>query len=192
MRLVCSAWPGWRGRARMPWVLWPCRSVFGPNACVRPQVPTVRPGGLVLANRRTVMSGPRATRRRPHRPRGLNRRGAAASSVRGSRGRSPSPDPNVRTLDRLAMTLNRCHSQLCAREVLSPRQLLLCGLAGRCAGVIEVARALCCQWSASATGRLFPSVMRIPLMWNAESGDLERGFRRSGTLVGAQRRLVSQ
>ena len=34
--------------------------------------------------------------------------------------------------------------------------------------------------------------MRIPLMWNAESGDLERGFRRSGTLVGAQRRLVSQ
>ena len=34
--------------------------------------------------------------------------------------------------------------------------------------------------------------LRIPLMWNAESGDLERGFRRSGTLVGAQRRLVSQ
>ena len=34
--------------------------------------------------------------------------------------------------------------------------------------------------------------VRIPLMWNAESGDLERGFRRSGTLVGAQRRLVSQ
>ena len=35
-------------------------------------------------------------------------------------------------------------------------------------------------------------MVRIPLMWNAESGDLERGFRRSGTLVGAQRRLVSQ
>ena len=39
---------------------------------------------------------------------------------------------------------------------------------------------------------LFVDRMRIPLMWNAESGDLERGFRRSGTLVGAQRRLVSQ
>ena len=26
-------------------------------------------------------------------------------------------------------------------------------------------------------------------MWNAESGDLEHGIRRSGTLVGAQRRL---
>ena len=35
-------------------------------------------------------------------------------------------------------------------------------------------------------------LLRIPLMWNAESGDLERGFRRSGTLVGGQRRLVSQ
>ena len=34
------------------------------------------PGGLVVANRRTVMSGPRSTRRRAHRPRGLNRRGA--------------------------------------------------------------------------------------------------------------------
>ena len=61
------------------------------------------------------------------------------------------------------MTHNRCHSQLCAREVFSPRQLLLCGLAGRCAGVIEVARALCCLWSAAVTGRLFPSVTRSPL-----------------------------
>ena len=34
------------------------------------------PSGLVVANRRTVMSGQHATRRRPHRPRGLNRRGA--------------------------------------------------------------------------------------------------------------------
>ena len=34
------------------------------------------PGGLVVANRRTVMSGPRSTRRRPKWPRGLNRRGA--------------------------------------------------------------------------------------------------------------------
>ena len=34
------------------------------------------PSGLVVANRRTVMSGPHAARCRPHRPRGLNRRGA--------------------------------------------------------------------------------------------------------------------
>ena len=34
------------------------------------------PGGLVVANRRTVMSGPHAARCRPHRPRGLNRRSA--------------------------------------------------------------------------------------------------------------------
>ena len=61
------------------------------------------------------------------------------------------------------MTLNRCHSQLCAREVFSPRQPLPCGLAGRCAGVIEVARALCCLWSAAVTGCLFPSVTRSPL-----------------------------
>ncbi len=61
------------------------------------------------------------------------------------------------------MTLNRCHSQLCAREVFSPRQPLLCGLAGRCAGVIVVARALCCLWSAAVTGRLFPSVTRAPV-----------------------------
>ena len=44
----------------------------------------------------------------------------------------------------LAMTPNGCHSQLCARKILSPRQPPSCGLAGRCAGVIEVARALCC------------------------------------------------
>ena len=49
------------------------------------------PGGLVVANRRTVMSGPRATRRRPKRPRGLNRRGAPnlRAGVRG--GGAPSP-----------------------------------------------------------------------------------------------------
>ena len=61
------------------------------------------------------------------------------------------------------MTSNRCHSQLCAREVFSPRQPLPCGLAGRCAGVIEVARALCCLWSAAVTGCLFPSVTRSPV-----------------------------
>ena len=61
------------------------------------------------------------------------------------------------------MTSNRCHSQLCAREVISPRQPLLCGLAGSCAGVIDVARALCCLWSAAVTGRLFPAVTRSPL-----------------------------
>ena len=33
------------------------------------------PGGLVVANRRTVMSGPYAARGRLHRPRGLSRRG---------------------------------------------------------------------------------------------------------------------
>ena len=85
------------------------------------------------------------------------------ASARGSRGRSPSADPNVRTLGRLAMTLNRCHCQLCAPEVFSPRQPLPCGLAGRSAGVIEVARALCCLWSAAVTGRLFPGVIRSPL-----------------------------
>ena len=69
----------------------------------------------------------------------------------------------VYTRGMLAMTLNRCHSQLCAREVFSPRQPLPCGLAGRCAGVIEVARALCCLWSAAVTGCLFPSVTRSPL-----------------------------
>ena len=60
------------------------------------------------------------------------------------------------------MTHNGCPGQLCAREVFSPRQPSLCGLAGRCAGVIEVARALCCQWSAAATGCLFPGVTRSP------------------------------
>ena len=75
----------------------------------------------------------------------------------------PSPDPNVRTLGRLAMTLSRCHCQLCASEVFSPRQPLPCGLAGRCAGVIDVARARCCPWSAAVTGRLFPGVTRSPL-----------------------------
>ena len=33
------------------------------------------PSGLVVANRRTVMSGPHAARTWPHRPRGLNRCG---------------------------------------------------------------------------------------------------------------------
>ena len=33
------------------------------------------PSGFVVANRGTVMSGPHQTRRRPHRPRGLNRCG---------------------------------------------------------------------------------------------------------------------
>ena len=32
--------------------------------------------------------------------------------------------------------------------------------------------------------------MRISLKWNTDSGDLEHGFRRSGTLVGAQRRCA--
>ena len=31
--------------------------------------------------------------------------------------------------------------------------------------------------------------MRIPLKWNTNSADRERGFRRRGTLVGAKRRL---
>ena len=61
------------------------------------------------------------------------------------------------------MTLNRCHGQLCASEVFSPRQPLPCGLPGRCAGVIEVARALCRQWSAALTGCLLPSVTRSPI-----------------------------
>ena len=84
-------------------------------------------------------------------------------SAWGSRGRSPSPDPNVRTLGRLAMTLNRCHGQLCAREVFSPRQPLPCRLVGRCAGVTDVARALIFLWSAAVTGRPFPSATRSPL-----------------------------
>ena len=45
-------------------------------------------------------------------------------------------------MGKLAMTSNRCHSQLCAREVFSQCQPLPCGLAGGGAGVIEVARAL--------------------------------------------------
>ena len=61
------------------------------------------------------------------------------------------------------MTLNRCHCQLCAREVFSPRPPLPCGLAGWCAGVIETARALCCLRPAAVTGRLFPGVTRSPL-----------------------------
>ena len=61
------------------------------------------------------------------------------------------------------MTLNRCHGQLCAREVFSPRQLLPCGLVGRCAGVTDVARALRFLLSAAVTGRPFPSVTRSPL-----------------------------
>ena len=31
-------------------------------------------------------------------------------------------------------------------------------------------------------------LMRISVKWNTHSGDVEHGFRRSGTLVGAQRR----
>ena len=50
------------------------------------------PGGLVVANRGTVMSGPRATRRRPHRPRGLNRCGAPNLRAEGE-GAEPSRNP---------------------------------------------------------------------------------------------------
>ena len=32
------------------------------------------------------------------------------------------------------------------------------------------------------------SPLRISVKWNTHSGDVEHGFRRSGTLVGAQRR----
>ena len=84
--------------------------------------------------------------------------GAAPPYLRcGGRGGRAPCQPNVRTLGKLAMTLNRCHSQLCAREVFSPSQPLPCGLAGRRAGVIEVARALCCLWSVAVTGCLFPA-----------------------------------
>ena len=34
--------------------------------------------------------------------------------------------------------------------------------------------------------------LRIPLKWIRDSDDLDHGFRRSGALVGAERRLVSQ
>ena len=61
------------------------------------------------------------------------------------------------------MTLNRCHGEFCACAVFFPRQPLPCGSAGRCAGVIDVARALCCLWSAAVTGFLFPGVTRSPL-----------------------------
>ncbi len=86
---------------RPTWVLWPYRSVLGPNVCVRQQVPLSAPAagssparagtnvkeprsarldepdggvaslssGLLLAQRRTVRSGPHAIRRRPHRRR---------------------------------------------------------------------------------------------------------------------------
>ena len=74
----------------------------------------------------------------------------------------PRQSPLVRTRGKLAMTLNRCHGQFCAREVFSPRQPLPCGLAGGCAGMIEVARAVYCLWSAAETGFLFPGVTRSP------------------------------
>ena len=98
-------------------------------------------------------------------PPALPRAGLRRTAVGVRRGRvaPPRQSPLVRTRGRLAMTLNRCHGQFCAREVFSPRQPLPCGLAGRCAGVIDVARALCRQWSAAATGRLFPGVTRSPL-----------------------------
>ena len=83
----------------------------------------------------------------------------------GSKGEATPPRqiPLVRTRGRLAMTHNRCHGQLCARAVFSPRPPLPCALAGRCAGVIDVARALRFLLSAAVTGRLFPGVTRSPL-----------------------------
>ena len=87
----------------------------------------------------------------------------AVAGVRRGRAAPPRQSPLVRTRGRLAMTLNRCHGQLCARAVISPRQPLPCALAGRCAGVTDVARALRFLWSAAVTGRPFPSATRSPL-----------------------------
>ena len=63
------------------------------------------------------------------------------------------------------------------------------------ANILRRLRRICCHYGSDPLFICSSATianLRIPLMWNAESGDLERGFRRSGTLVGAQRRLVSQ
>ena len=40
----------------------------------------------------------------------------------------------------------------------------------------------------TAAGERLARFLRISVKWNTHSGDVEHGFRRSGTLVGAQRR----
>ena len=60
---------------------------------------------------------------------GAARRGVTSHrGIEGSKGATPPrQSPLVRTRGRLAMTHNRCHGQLCAREVFSPSQPLLRG-----------------------------------------------------------------
>ena len=76
-----------------------------------------RAGGSSAARRLDIRPHRQGVRRaKPPAP--LVRKGRAAPGVRRGSAASPSPEPNVRTLGRLAMTPNGCHSQ--------PPCLLIC------------------------------------------------------------------